>query len=68
MVMGSWYGHGAVEVHLCTSSTLTDAVLLLSCTSNFLSGGTVIVGGGPEFIRIIEDLWIIEVWITEDLP
>ena len=51
----SRYAHGTVEVRSCASGTLTDAVPVLSCTFNFLSGGTVIVGGASEFIRIIGD-------------
>ena len=47
----SRYARGAVEVRLCASSTLTDAVPVLP----FLSGGTVILGGVSEFIRIIGD-------------
>ena len=53
---------GAVEVCLCASGTLTDVVPVLSFTLTFyLAVYTVIVGGASEFI------WIIEVWITEDL-
>ena len=29
------YARGAVEVHLCTSGTLTDEVPVLSCTLTF---------------------------------
>ena len=63
LVVCSRYARGAVKVRLCASGFRytqqcgSGAVLHF----NFLSGGTVIVGGTSELIRIIE------VQITEDI-